>query len=80
MGKWNEQQGLLRERKEWERSRKENLSKFFYDLAKLTFAGSVIAGIIPLWKNPGDLSLWMLVVTGLVCTGVIAASANRIFK
>ena len=80
MGKWNDLQVQVKEGKEQEKTRKENLGKFFYDLAKLTFAGSVIAGIIPLWKNPGDLSLWMLVVTGLVCTGVIAASANRIFK
>ena len=80
MGKWNDLQVQVKEGKEQEKTRKENLGKFFYDLAKLTFAGSVIAGIIPLWKNPGDLSLWRLVVTGLGCTGVIAASANRIFK
>ncbi len=80
MGKWNEQQGLLRERKECERSRKENLSKFFYDLAKLTFAGVVIGGIIPLFQKPNDLSQWSMVVTGVFSTAMIAYFANNILK
>lgn len=80
MGKWNEQQGLLKERKEWEKSRKENLGKFFYDLAKLTFAGVVIGGIIMLYGEPEMSTHWTRVVSGLLGTGMIAFFANRMFK
>lgn len=80
MGKWNEQQGLLKECKEREKSRKENLGKFFYDLAKLTFAGVVIGGIIMLYGEPEMATHWTRVVSGLLGTGMIAFFANRMFK
>ena len=48
MGKWNDLQEQVKEGREREKARKENLGKFFYDLAKLTFAGVVICGVIPL--------------------------------
>ena len=35
MGKWNDLQVQVKEGKEQEKTRKENLGKFFYDLAKL---------------------------------------------
>ena len=54
MGKWNDLQEQVKEGREREKARKENLGKFFYDLAKLTFAGVVICGVIPLYKNPND--------------------------
>lgn len=47
MGKWNDLQEQVKEGREREKARKENLGKFFYDLAKLTFAGVVICGVIP---------------------------------
>ena len=80
MGNWNEQQESKKEEKEWYKARRENLGKFFYDLAKLTFAGVVIGGIIPLYSNPINAMNWSMVVTGIIFTGLIAFFANRIFK
>ena len=80
MGKWNDLQEQVKEGREWEKARKENLGKFFYDLAKLTFAGVVICGVIPLYKNPNDFSQWVMLITGLGGTGMIAVCANRIFN
>ena len=45
MGNWEKQQDEKKESRERDQSRRENLGKFFYDLAKLTFAGLVIGGI-----------------------------------
>lgn len=50
MGKWNIQQEMKLENRERRKVRRENLSKFFYDLAKLVFAGVVIGGFA-LWAN-----------------------------
>ena len=80
MGKWNDLQEQVKEGREWEKARKENLGKFFYDLAKLIFAGVVICGVIPSYKNPNDFSQWVMLITGLGGTGMIAVCANRIFK
>lgn len=39
MGKWSEQQEVKKETKEKDKMRRETLGKFFFDLAKLAFAG-----------------------------------------
>ena len=80
MGSWSERQEVKKEVKEKEKISRETLGKFFYDLAKLTFAGVVICGVIPLYKNPNDFSQWVMLITGLGGTGMIAVCANRIFK
>ena len=33
-----------------------------------------------LYKNPNDFSQWVMLITGLGGTGMIAVCANRIFK
>ena len=80
MGNWSVQQDLKKEKREFDKTCKENLAKFFYDLAKLTFAGVVIGGIIPLYGSPYDVIQWTMVISGLVGTGMIAFFANRILK
>lgn len=42
MGKWQEQQEVKKEGKLLKRFRRENLGKFFFDLAKLSFVGLVV--------------------------------------
>lgn len=78
MGKWNIQMKL--ENRERRKVRRENLSKFFYDLAKLVFAGVVIGGILQLYGNPNDLNLWVMVIIGTMVTYLIAYFANNILK
>lgn len=80
MGKWNIQQEMKLENRERRKVRRENLSKFFYDLAKLVFAGVVIGGILQLYGNPNDLNLWVMVIIGTMVTYLIAYFANNILK
>ena len=80
MEKWSFQQEVKREERALNKTRRENLSKFIYDLAKLVFAGVVIGGIIQLYANPNDLNLWEMVFCGVFGTFLIAFYANRILK
>lgn len=80
MEKWCIQQEVKREIRERQKTRRENLSKFFYDLAKLVFAGVVIGGIIQLYGNPTDWNLWVMVIMGTMVTYLIAYFANNILK
>lgn len=80
MGKWSFQQELVREKQDLNKVRRENLSKFYYDLAKLVFAGVVVGGILQLYGDPYDWNLWIMVAWGVLCTGLIACWANKILK
>ena len=80
MGTWSEQQELKKDAKELNKSRKENLGKFFYDLAKLTFAGVVIGGIMQLRSEIFNVETIYTILFGLISTMMIAFWANRIFK
>lgn len=80
MGKWNDLQEQVKEGENERKPERRIWESSFYDLAKLTFAGVVICGVIPLYKNPNDFSQWVMLITGLGGTGMIAVCANRIFK
>ncbi|WP_347146250.1 DUF6722 family protein [Parabacteroides goldsteinii] len=80
MSKWSFQQELKREEKELSKARKENLSKFVYDLAKLVFAGITIGGIIPLYGNPYNILQWKIVLSGVLVTLLLAYLGNEILK
>lgn len=80
MGKWSLQQEKSREEKELNRTRKENLCKFIYDLAKLVFAGVVLGGFIPLYGNPYDILQWKIVLSGVLVTFLFAYFGNEILK
>ena len=46
MGSWSEQQEVKKEVKEKDKVRREKLAGLFFDLAKLSFAGLVVGGIV----------------------------------
>ncbi len=80
MGNWEKQQDAKREERDRDKSRRENLGKFFYDLAKLTFAGLVVGGIVSL-KPDTDISIDLYrVVIGGISTIIFARIGNIIFK
>lgn len=80
MGNWKIQQIKKQENQERDRSRRETLGKFFYDLAKLTFAGLVIGSIAPLYMNIENANYWYTVLTGSILTIIFASIGNRILK
>ena len=80
MGTWSQQQEVRKETKERDKTRKEKLAGYFFDLSKLSFAGLVIGIIIPLYANFLDEKNWYIAVTGIVLTTLSALLANKILK
>lgn len=80
MGNWDRQQNEKKEVKERDKSRRENLGKFFYDLAKLTFAAIVLGEMLVLQKNFADITSWYMIGMGCIFTSLLAGMGNRILK
>lgn len=80
MGNWERQQEDRRIGRERDRSRRENLGKFFYDLAKLTFAGLVIGSIVSLTPDFENINTLYRVFLGGISTVIFARIGNKILK
>ena len=80
MGNWEKQQELKRDGKERDKSRRENMGKFFYDLAKLTFAAIVLGEMLVLQKDMADAISWYMILIGCILTFLSAWAADRILK
>lgn len=78
MGNWSDQQEVKKETKERDKTRKEKLASYFFDLSKLSFAGLVIG--IPLYSNITDENSWYAIITGIILTTMSALLANKILK
>ena len=76
MSNWEKQQDVKKEVLERDKSRRENLGKFFYDLAKVAFAGRVA----PLYANMDNSDNWYVVFAGTVFTIIFAWIGNKILK
>lgn len=80
MGNWEKQQDEKKESRERDQSRRENLGKFFYDLAKLTFAGLVIGGIATFDTELKESIFIYRAIVGGIATVIFAWIGNKIFK
>lgn len=80
MGNFSEQQRIQTEVKEKNRTRREKLASYFFDLSKLTFAALVLGGISPLFSTNTFSVSWIGVVVGIYSTYIFAYFANRILK
>lgn len=80
MGNWSEQQEAKKEVKEKDKVRRETLGKFFFDLAKLAFAGLFVSWITPLSANVNNSVAWSVLVGGVMFTVVFAMIGNKILK
>ncbi len=80
MGKFYEQQRYREKESEKEKVRIENLGKFFYDLAKLTFVTVVLGNIISFYNDVDNLARWIQLLAGFVFTIILGICANKIFK
>ena len=80
MSNWEKQQDGKKEVLERDKSRRENLGKFFYDLAKVAFAGLVVGGVAPLYANMDNSDTWYVVFAGTVFTIIFAWIGNKILK
>lgn len=75
-----EQQKAKEEQNERDRTSRENLGKFFYDLAKLVFASMVLVGGASLILNEFNSNQAVLLTTGVVLTYILAYIGYYIFK
>lgn len=70
-----------KEEREKQKSSRENLGKFFYDLAKTTFAVMVLGNVATVFVGEvNPLALSVLIVLGVVLTSILACIANRTLK
>jgi hypothetical protein len=67
---------------EKDKTRRETLGRYFFDLSKVTFVGLVIGGAVTLFaKNEVDeYYVFYLVLAGSVLTYLFAWIGNRILK
>ena len=70
-----------REDKEKLRYSRENLSKFFYDLAKATFTAMVVGDVVTMFlkEDVTATAIWLF-VTGLITTSLLSTVGFRISK
>ncbi len=80
MGKFVEQQKAKEEQKERDRTSRENLGKFFYDLAKLSFATLVIGSTASVIIKEDDVDSWIIISIGAFVTYIFAYIGYKIIK
>lgn len=80
MGNWEKRQEEKKEVREKDKTRREKLAGYFFDLSKLSFAGIVISIILPLFSNVGDVKMWIAALFGITLTVLSALLANKILK
>lgn len=77
---WSEQQKKQGEAKEKNRVRKEKLAGFFFDIAKLTYAGMVIGVVMPMLSDYDNAKSWVAASFGMLLTTASAMLTNKILK
>ena len=80
MGTWEKQQEIKKEGKDKDKTRREKLAGYFFNLSQLAFAGLVIGWITPLASNSNTALNWAVLTGGIAFTTVFAAIGNKILK
>lgn len=69
-----------RTEQEKEKLKKDKLSGFFLDMAKLSFAAMVLGGVMPLLNGEGSASNIMFFILGIMMTFIFALIGYTILK
>ena len=80
MGNFSRQQEEKKDVREKDKTRREKLAGYFFDLSKLSFAGLVIGVVIPLYSDLSNENNWYSICTGILLTIISAVFANNILK
>lgn len=71
----------VREDREKMKSSRDNLSKFFYDLAKTSFTAMVVGDVVTMFlKEQVTVTASLLFVVGIIATYLLALFGYRISK
>ena len=84
MSNFEENRKAKEELKERDKTSRENLGKFFYDLAKLSFATLVIGSTASVIIQENNFDFWIIISIGAFVTYIFAYigynKINRIWK
>lgn len=80
MSKWSEQQEQKLEEKEKNKTSRETLGKFFYDLAKLVFASMALVGGVSLIVAAPQVKQFILLAIGLCFTFLLAYTGYKVLN
>ena len=82
MGKFAEQQKIKDEARDRDRTRRENIAKYYLDLSKLTFTALVLGSvtIIITGKDIDYFAVAGMMAGGIASTVILAKIGNQIFK
>ena len=81
MGNFTQQIEQRQERRERDKTSRETLGKFFYDLAKTTFTIMVLGNVATVFMD--NINPWMvslMIVLGLFITFLFAYTGNKILR
>lgn len=81
MGNFSKMQEAKKEGKEKDKTRREKLASYFFDLSKLSFAGLVVGGIVSIKPDNADYLIEIYrAIIGCIFTISLARIANIILK
>ena len=80
MGSWSEQQEVKKEVKEKEKTSRETLGKFFYDLAKISFTALVVGSVVSVATQQEKVEYWILILIGIFVTYIFSYLGYKIIK
>lgn len=80
MGKFAEQQKAMDEARDRDKTRRETLGKYFYDLAKVTFTAMVVGGAVAWTSDAAKDYHWKLLSVGVVTTVLLTYIGYKIIK
>ena len=80
MGNFSNQQETKKEARERDKTRREKLAGYFFNLSQLAFASLVIGWITPFSSNADAAQNWAVLIGGVIFTTLFAFIGNRILK
>lgn len=80
MGNFAKRQEEQKESRQWDKTVKETLAKYFFDLSKLVFAAIVLGGFVPMFTDSYMPVNWLIVGCGTFATACFAIFGYKILK
>ncbi len=81
MGNWQKQQEAVKEAKERDKTRKEKLAGYFFNLSQLTYTALVLGGMV-LYFQGGEITAMLvtMLVIGCLLAFILAGVGNNLLK
>ena len=73
-------QEVKKEVKEKEKTSRETLGKFFYDLAKISFTALVVGSVVSVATQQEKVENWVLILIGIFVTYIFSYIGYKIIK